>query len=79
MERDADFDVVEATRTLGGAFTMLQWALIFLIVAIVAGVLGFGGIAAVSAEIAQIVFFVFLVLLVASLVLHLARRGGSRL
>jgi len=54
---------------------MLQWALIFLVVAIIAGVLGFGGIAGASAGIAQILFFVFLAFLAISLIGHLFRRA----
>jgi uncharacterized membrane protein YtjA (UPF0391 family) len=58
-----------------GAFIMLYWALIFLVVALIAGALGFGGIAGASAGIAQFIFFVFLVLLVVSVVMHLFRRA----
>ncbi len=52
---------------------MLQWALIFLVVALVAGALGFGGIAIISVELARILFFIFLVLFVASLIAGLLR------
>jgi uncharacterized membrane protein YtjA (UPF0391 family) len=48
---------------------MLQWTLIFLVVALVAGVLGFGGIASSAAGIAKILFVIFLVLFIGSLVL----------
>lgn len=41
---------------------MLQWALVFFIVALVAAALGFGGMAAAATGIAQILFFVFLAL-----------------
>jgi uncharacterized membrane protein YtjA (UPF0391 family) len=58
-----------------GAFIMLYWALVFLVVALIAGALGFGGIAGASAGIAQILFFVFLVLLVVSVVMHFFRRA----
>ena len=40
---------------------MLQWALIFLVVALVAGVLGFTGVAGTAANIAWILFVVGLV------------------
>ncbi|MGC9418914.1 MAG: DUF1328 domain-containing protein [Rhodovulum sp.] len=50
---------------------MLQWALIFLLVALVAGVFGFGGIASASAGIAQILFFIFIALFVAALLFRL--------
>lgn len=52
---------------------MLQWALIFLVVALIAGVLGFGNIAAGASSIAQILFMIFIVLFVISLVMHLVR------
>jgi uncharacterized membrane protein YtjA (UPF0391 family) len=52
---------------------MLQWALIFLVVALVAGVLGFGGVAIISVEIARVLFFVFLVLFLVSLIAGLLR------
>jgi len=58
-----------------GDFSMLYWALVFLVVALVAGVLGFGGIAGASAGIAQILFYIFLVLLVVSVVSSLMRRA----
>ena len=46
---------------------MLNYALIFLIVALLAGVLGFGVIAGTAATIAKVLFVVFLVLFVVSL------------
>jgi uncharacterized membrane protein YtjA (UPF0391 family) len=55
---------------------MLQWAVVFFIVAIVAAVFGFGGIAAGAVDIAKILFFVFLVLFAVSLIVGLVRRGG---
>jgi uncharacterized membrane protein YtjA (UPF0391 family) len=51
---------------------MLNYAVIFLIVAILAGVLGFGVVAGTAAMIAKICFVVFLVLFLFSLL------GGSR-
>lgn len=45
---------------------LLQWTVIFLIVALIAGGLGFGGLAADSAWIAKVLFFIFLVLFIAS-------------
>ncbi len=47
---------------------MLNYSLIFFIVALVAGVLGFGVIAGTAATIAQACFFLFLVLFVLSLI-----------
>ncbi|MBI5380489.1 MAG: DUF1328 domain-containing protein [Opitutae bacterium] len=46
---------------------MLNYAVIFLIVALLAGVLGFGVIAGTAATIAKVCFVVFLVLFIASL------------
>jgi uncharacterized membrane protein YtjA (UPF0391 family) len=48
---------------------MLNYAVIFLIIALLAGVLGFGAIAGTAAAIAKVLFVVFLVLFVASLIL----------
>ena len=53
---------------------MLQYAVIFLVIALVAALFGFTGIAAGAAEIAKILFFVFVLLFVASLIFGLARR-----
>lgn len=50
---------------------MLQWTLIFLVVALVAGLLGFGGLASASAGIARILFGLFLILFIASLIMQL--------
>jgi len=55
---------------------MLNWALIFLIIALIAAAFGFGGIAAAATGIAKILFFIFLVLFLISLVVGFARRGG---
>jgi uncharacterized membrane protein YtjA (UPF0391 family) len=56
-----------------GEFTMLGWALTFLVIALIAAALGFGGVAGAAAGIAKIIFFVFLVLLLVSLVMHVSR------
>jgi uncharacterized membrane protein YtjA (UPF0391 family) len=48
---------------------MLNWAVIFLIIALVAAGLGFGGIAGTATGIAKILFFVFLILFVISLII----------
>jgi len=47
---------------------MLNWTLIFLVVALIAAALGFTAIAGTAAGIAKILFFVFLLLLLASAV-----------
>ena len=54
---------------------MLNWALIFFIVALVAALFGFTGIAIASAGVAKILFFLFLVLFLVSLLAGLARRA----
>ena len=46
---------------------MLNYAVIFLVIALLAGVLGFGVIAGTAATIAKVLFIIFLVLFIASL------------
>ena len=53
---------------------MLQYAIVFLIVALIAAFLGFGGIAGTAAWIAKVLFFVFLILFLVSL--FTGRRPG---
>jgi uncharacterized membrane protein YtjA (UPF0391 family) len=57
-----------------GEGTMLNWALIFLVVALLAAALGFGGIAGAAAGFAKILFFLFLILFLVSLLM--GRRGS---
>ena len=45
---------------------MLNYAVIFLVIALLAGVLGFGVIAGTAATIAKVLFIIFLVLFFAS-------------
>ncbi|MDQ2695255.1 MAG: DUF1328 domain-containing protein [Pseudomonadota bacterium] len=47
---------------------MLEWALIFLVVALIAAVFGFTNIAAAASGIAKVLFFIFLVLFLVSLI-----------
>jgi uncharacterized membrane protein YtjA (UPF0391 family) len=54
---------------------MLNWALMFLVVALIAAVFGFGGIAVAAAGIAKILFYLFLVLFLVSLIAGLVRRA----
>jgi uncharacterized membrane protein YtjA (UPF0391 family) len=54
---------------------MLNWAIVFFIVALIAAAFGFLGIAAAAVGIARILFFIFLILFLASLVGGLARRA----
>lgn len=49
---------------------MLQWTLLFLVVALIAAVFGFTNIAAAATEIAKIIFVIFLVLFVISLIMQ---------
>ncbi len=55
---------------------MLQYALLFVVIAIVTGMLSFGGIAGTASGIAQIMFFLFLAFLVVSLIIGLFRRAS---
>ena len=57
---------------------MLNWAVIFFIIALIAAFFGFGGIATASAGIAQILFYVFLLLFVAALIANAMRGRGPR-
>lgn len=52
---------------------MLNWALIFLVVALIAGLLGFTSIAGTAIGIAKILFVVFLVLFLVSAIMHMVR------
>jgi uncharacterized membrane protein YtjA (UPF0391 family) len=60
-----------------GARTMLQYSVVFLIVALVAAFLGFGSLAGMAATIAKILFIVFLVLAAFSFLT--GRRGPTTL
>ncbi len=53
---------------------MLNYTVIFLIIALAAGLFGFTGIAAGAVGIAKILFFIFIVLFLASLLFGLMRR-----
>ena len=56
-------------------FTLLHYAIVFLVVALIAAAVGFGGVAGVAMEGARLLFWVFIVLFVISLVAGLIRRG----
>jgi uncharacterized membrane protein YtjA (UPF0391 family) len=45
-------------------FSMLSWAMTFLIIALIAAILGFGGIAGDAVGLAKIVFFLSIVLFI---------------
>lgn len=56
-------------------FSLLHYAIIFLVVALIAAAVGFGGVAGVTMEGARLLFWIFIVLFVVSLVASLVRRG----
>jgi len=56
-------------------FSMLSWALAFLVLALVAALFGFGGVAGTAMGAAKILFFVFLVLFLVSLIFGGFRRS----
>ena len=56
-------------------FSLLHYAIDFLVVALIAAAVGFGGVAGVAMEGARLLFWVFIVLFVISLVASLVRRG----
>jgi uncharacterized membrane protein YtjA (UPF0391 family) len=60
-----------------GEWTMLQYAVGFLVVALIAALFGFGLIASSFMEGAKILFFVFLVLAVLSLLGGMFRRSSA--
>jgi uncharacterized membrane protein YtjA (UPF0391 family) len=55
-------------------FSLLHYAIIFLVVALIAAAVGFGGVAGVAMEGARLLFWIFIVLFVVSLVASLVRR-----
>ncbi len=54
---------------------MLNYAVIFLLIALVAGILGFGVVAGTAASIAKVCFVIFLLLFIASLFRNSSRRN----
>jgi uncharacterized membrane protein YtjA (UPF0391 family) len=46
---------------------MLEWALIFLVVALIAAVFGFGGVASAATGFARVLFLIFIILFVVSI------------
>jgi uncharacterized membrane protein YtjA (UPF0391 family) len=62
----------EAIRV--GGEVMLNWAVVFLVIALIAALFGFGGIAGAAVGIAKLLFFIFLAIFVISLVMGLAQR-----
>ena len=56
-------------------FSLLHYAIMFLVVALIAAAVGFGGVAGVAMEGARLLFWIFIILFVISLVASLVRRG----
>ena len=56
---------------------MLNWAVIFLVIALIAAVLGFTTLAGAAISIAKIIFYVFAVLFAISLLRYLFRGGSA--
>jgi uncharacterized membrane protein YtjA (UPF0391 family) len=54
---------------------MLNWTVMFLVVALAAALFGFTGIAVAAAGVAKIIFFLFIVLFLLSLLTGLGRRA----
>lgn len=56
--------------------SLLQWALIFLVVAIVAAFFGFGGVAGTAMGGAQMLFYAAIAIFVIMAIVGLLRRGS---
>ena len=56
-------------------FSLLHYAVVFLVVALIAAAVGFGGVAGVAMEGARLLFWVFIVLFAVSIVVGLLRRS----
>ena len=54
---------------------LMNWAVIFLVVALVAALFGFAGVAGTAMEGARLLFWVALVLFLVSLVFGIVKRG----
>jgi uncharacterized membrane protein YtjA (UPF0391 family) len=54
---------------------MLQYAVVFFVIALIAAVLGFGGIAVGAASIARGLFFLFAILAIATFLFGLIRKN----
>lgn len=65
------------TLSNGGInYTMLNWALVFLVIAIVAAIFGFGSIAGTAASVAVILFWIFIAVFLIALIVGLLRGRG---
>jgi len=54
---------------------MLQYSVIFLVIALIAALFGFGGIAAGAVEIAKILFFIFAIIAIATFFISLVKKN----
>ena len=54
---------------------LLDWAVVFLVIALVAALFGFGGVAGTAMAGAKILFWVAIILFVVSLIFGMMRRG----
>ena len=66
LKRGVPSKRVRALFAVKATATMLNWALIFLIVALIAGILDFAGLAVAAAGLAKFIFFLFLILFLLS-------------
>jgi uncharacterized membrane protein YtjA (UPF0391 family) len=73
--RHRSLEARRAPAAITGGTVMLNYAIVFFVIAIVAAIFGFGGIAAGAASIAKILFFVFLAIALITFVMSLLRRG----
>lgn len=55
-------------------FSILHYAIAFLIIALIAAAIGFGGVGGIAMEGARLLFWVFIILFVISLIVGLIRR-----
>jgi uncharacterized membrane protein YtjA (UPF0391 family) len=54
---------------------MLEYSVVFLVIALIAALFGFGGIAAGAVEIAKILFFIFAAMAIVSFVISLVKKN----
>lgn len=73
VNRKVGTDLIEGIGAPVGHYSMLGWALTFLVIAIIAAIFGFGGVAGTAVGIAKILFWVFIAIFVISLLFGLIR------
>ena len=75
MRRQANMELPHCGKVIRlGEEVMLNWAVVFLVIALIAALFGFGGIAGTAVGIAKLLFFIFLAVFVVSLIMGLAQR-----